>query len=128
MVTFIQDVRHSIARKPTAAAVVVLSLALGVGANATIFSLINALLLRPPAVEKPEHLADVYQHVKTRGSGVGAFAVTRELSSILCGIHTIDSVTFASVSLLLTGVAFLARSIPARRAARVSPIVALRYE
>ncbi len=76
MGTFIQDVRYAlrmIARKPGTAAVVVLSLALGVGANTTIFSVINALLLRPPAVEQPERLVDIYQHVKTRGSGVGAY-------------------------------------------------------
>jgi predicted permease len=58
----------------------------------------------------------------------GAIAVTWVLSSILYGISALDPVAFGGTSLLLAGVAFLANYLPARRAARVAPMEALRYE
>lgn len=60
--------------------------------------------------------------------GLGAFALTRMMSSFLFGTSPTDPFTFVAVSLLLTGVALLASYIPARRATRVDPMLALRYE
>jgi ABC-type antimicrobial peptide transport system permease subunit len=58
----------------------------------------------------------------------GSFACTQLLSDLLFGVSPRDPLTLALVACLLLFVAALAAAIPARRAARVDPIVALRYE
>jgi putative ABC transport system permease protein len=58
----------------------------------------------------------------------GAVVLTRVISSFLYGVTRTDPVTFVCVSLILAGVALLASYLPARRAARIDPMVALRYE
>ena len=88
-----------------------------------------ALGARPP---------DVIRMVVGRGmllTSMGAaaglalsLALTRLMSGLLFGVGAKDPLTFASVSLLLVGVALLACYIPARRAAKVDPMVALRAE
>jgi putative ABC transport system permease protein len=58
----------------------------------------------------------------------GAFALVRFLRSLLFGVGAYDAVTFIGVPLLLAAVAIAAAYVPARRAVRVDPLVALRYE
>jgi ABC-type antimicrobial peptide transport system permease subunit len=56
---------------------------------------------------------------------VGAFALTRVMASLLFGVRPDDPTTFLAISLLLIAVAFLACYLPARRAAKLNPVIAL---
>jgi putative ABC transport system permease protein len=59
---------------------------------------------------------------------VGAFALTRLMATMLFGIEPTDATTFASIAVLVIGIALLACYLPGRRATKVEPTISLRYE
>jgi len=56
----------------------------------------------------------------------GAFAVTRYMATLLFGVKPVDGITFVAVAVLLAAVVFVACLVPARRAAKIDPLQALR--
>ncbi len=59
---------------------------------------------------------------------VAAAGLTRVMAALLFGVEPVDPLTFGAVSVILVGVVLLATYVPARRASRVAPSVALRWD
>lgn len=58
----------------------------------------------------------------------GALILTRLLGNVLSGVHTAEPLAYAAVSVVLFAVTLLASYVPVRRASKVDPLVALRYD
>ena len=129
---------RQLAKAPGFTAVALLTLALGIGACTAIFSVTQrtgeigirmALGAQPGDVLRLVFLQGGRLVVLGLAGGLaGAALLSRFLAALLFGVGAHDPLTFAAIALLLAGVAALACLLPALRATRVDPIVALRNE
>jgi hypothetical protein len=152
--TLLADLRFAVrqlGRRPGITALMIVTLALGIGANTAIFSVVHAVLLAPLPYPHSDRLAIVWSVFGKEGrapaSGtefaklasdsrlfeefaglVLSLLLTPWITSLLFGVHPADFGTFLASSIFLAGVGLLACYFPARRAIRVDPLVALRYE
>jgi hypothetical protein len=145
----IRQTIRSLLKSPGFTAASIVALALGIGANTAIFSLVNTVLLRPLPYKDPSRLVILYRESPSAGANnisaadfqdwrdrthsfeqifigvalglAGAFASTRLMTSLLYGVTSTDALTFTGVSTLLIAVAVLAGFVPAWRAAQTDP-------
>jgi FtsX-like permease family protein len=156
----LNDVRYALrllGRAPLFTLTVLCTVALAIGANIAIFSVVNAVMLRPLPFRDSGRLVQIAEkndrlnlpsfgasvlnflqqivgegmRIVLAGIAIGVacgLALGRVLSGLVYGVRIYDPLIFTSVVIMLTAVAFAACSIPATRAAKVQPIIALRYE
>jgi hypothetical protein len=126
---------RTLGRSPGFAAATIFTLALAIGANTAMFSFGDATAFRPPDVgaDRRTILLLIGRQAITMiapclvlGAALAYFAMPFFAGAFDFATH--DRGTLAAVVLLFTGIALVAALVPARRAARVDPLVALRYE
>jgi ABC-type antimicrobial peptide transport system permease subunit len=131
--TVLQDLRYAariLFRSPGFTFVAVVALALGIGVNTAVFTAYRAMVARSLDAHGPEEMVN-FALIRDSGGAVFSFSypdyeVYRD--SMLYGIQTVDGISVTSVSLLFLAIALLAAYPPSRRAVRVDPVVALRYD
>jgi ABC-type antimicrobial peptide transport system permease subunit len=105
-------------RNPVFSAIAVVTLTLGIGANTAIFSIVDGVLIRPLGYGDEDRLVDIHEVVPKFS----------HLAPRLPVNAPVDGPTIESVVLILATVATSASVVPAWRASRVDPMIALRYE
>src|SRR2546430_10586873 len=140
MGTLLQDIRYGLrmlAKNPGFTAVAVVTLALGIGANTAVFSVLNAVLLRPLAYSQPDRLVSVQSlDARTHASDNLSYPDFFDFRSrndvfehlVTYRVTPVSPSVFALACLLVVLTGTIAAYLPARRAAQVDPMVALRCE
>ena len=103
MQTILQDLRYGLrmlAKKPGFAVVAVFTLALGIGANSAIFSVVNGVLLRPMPLEAPDRLIKIWESLPSGGQGTASAPNLRDWREQNTVFNGIAAYAFSSVNLL----------------------------
>ena len=118
MDTVLQDVRYGLrmlAKNPGFSAVAVLTLALGIGANTAIFSIVNAVLLKPLGFSEPARLITIWENDKVDGRSNTGYATFVDLQKLT---HTFEHMAVSSMWLPILGGEGEAERVPGRRVSR----------
>ncbi|GAC1465771.1 MAG: hypothetical protein PVSMB1_15360 [Gemmatimonadaceae bacterium] len=140
MESVLHDLRYvcrSLTRTPSLTATAVLTLAIGIGATTAIFSVVNAVVLRPPPYAEPDRLWTVRARLGrvgilvASGSLVGiiiGLAASRLLASVVYQANAGDPMVLAAAALAMCAIGLGASWLPARRALVLDAVRSLRED
>ena len=100
MSTLLQDLRHSarkLAHTPIFTLAAVSILAVGIGANAAVFSLVDAVLFRPPPFERPEEIVSIFQHSDDGFPSSTAYPAYRDMAAMVDVFAAVGAVSDANM-------------------------------
>src|SRR5262249_9141838 len=80
MLSSVRIAIRSLARRPAVALVAIVSLTVGIGINSAVFSVVDAVFLRPPAVSNPDNLVEIKGHFKDSGAAIIDWSDCREIA------------------------------------------------
>jgi len=114
--SLIKDIRYGfrgLAKRPAFTAIALIALALGIGANTAIFSLVNAVVLRPLPFPESERLVWVWGNIRSGGNRASTFSLNSSSASVGSGARSAASTESGDLFMGSSGQPFLELLVPA---------------